>query len=175
MRIIDKIEEKLEQYKQHFDSIEEHFNRENEQFKVLMQTNHNVIGHILKCHLILENYITNYLAFKFNGIDLDSARLTFVQKINLLPDNDLRVAFLKKGIAELNIVRNKYSHNLKANVPIGNYNGMLEVLNVARKDTVYENPINIIEDFTTVACTFLIVNPPEIHLLFEEVFKSFTQ
>ena len=172
MRIIDLIEEKLTEYKEHFDKIEQHFNKENENFKALMRTDHDTIGKVLKCHLILENYLTSYLAFKFKGVDINNSKLTFAQKISLLPDSDLRVAFVKDGIIELNGIRNKYSHNLNYQVPILHFSRMLEVLKVSRKGIEYDNPINIIEEFTTVACTFLIVNPLEIDLLFQEVFEG---
>jgi hypothetical protein len=59
-----------------------------------MRTDHDTIGKVLKCHLILENYLTNYLAFKFKEVDLNNSRLTFAQKISLLPNSDLRVAFV---------------------------------------------------------------------------------
>lgn len=175
MKIIDHIEQKLTQYKEHFDKIEENFNKHNEQFKALMKTDHDIIGKVLKCHLILENYINNYLKHKFKNLKIDNARLTFNQKINLLPDDDLRVEFVRNGIIELNGIRNKFSHRLNANIPIGNYNHMKEVLSVARKGKEYEKEIEIVEDFTTVACTFLIVDPEEIDLLFHEVFKTIQQ
>ena len=54
-------------------------------------------------------------------------------------------------------------------------NHMKEVLSVARKGKEYEKEIEIVEDFTTVACTFLIVDPEEIDLLFHEVFKTIQQ
>jgi hypothetical protein len=43
-------------------------------------------------------------------------------------------------------------------------------LAVARSSKRYINPIEIIEDFTTVACTWLIVDP-EIEGIFEEALE----
>ncbi|MHC0441418.1 hypothetical protein [Flavobacterium sp. 3-210] len=172
MRIIDKVGEVVKEFSKHFDKIEEEFNRHNEYFKSLIYSEHDTIGHILKCHLVVEHYLTNYLQANFKNLDFDSARLSFSQKANLISVRDTRVAFVKPGIIELNRIRNKFAHNLKAELSLNTMNEMLSVLKIARKGKMYDNPLEVVMDFSTVASTFLIVDTDEINLLFQEIFDA---
>ena len=170
MKLLDKVKEVVEEFSEHFDKIEQEFNKQNDFFKSLMNKDHNIIGQVLKHHLIVEYYLTNYLSFKMPEIDVKDARLNFYQKIKLLPPNDFRASFVKPGIIELNKVRNKFSHSLDAQISVEELKEMLKVLKIARDGIVYDNAIKVIHDFSTVASTFLIVHPEEIDLLWEEIF-----
>lgn len=172
MRILDKVKEVLKEFSEHFDKIEAEFNRQNDSFKSLMNKDHDIIGQVLKYHLIVEHYLNNYLSFKVPEIDISEARLTFAQKANLLPQKDVRAAFVKPGIIELNKIRNKFNHNLDAELSIKELKKMLQALSISREGVEYDDPIKIINDFSTIASTFLIVNPEEIDLLWEEIFEA---
>lgn len=172
MRIIDKVDEVVKKYSRHFEKIENEFNRQNEYFKSLVNLEHDTIGKVLKYHLVVEHYMTTYLKHHLNNIDLDSAKLTFAQKSNLISIKDTKAAFVKPGIFELNKIRNKFGHNLNAQLSLNDLGEMKNVLRVARSEKIYDNPIEIVEDFSTVACTFLIVNPEEIDLMFLEIFEA---
>ena len=68
---------------------------------------------ILRAHLYLEYYMTEHLRYENPGIgDLDSARLTFSQKVALLRVDDEATKSLAHGIRHLNKIRNKLAHNL---------------------------------------------------------------
>lgn len=172
MRIIDKVKEVVQQYGEHFDEIEAEFNKQNDYFKSLVNADHDILGLVLKFHLIVEHYLTNYLQNKFSDLDFTNARLSFSQKINLVSQRDTRAAFIKPGIIELNRIRNKFGHNLGAELTLNDQKEMLEVLKVARQGKTYEEPLEVINDFSTVASTFLIVNPEEIDVLWQEIFES---
>jgi hypothetical protein len=49
---------------------------------------------------------------------------------------------------------------------------MSEVLSVARRGATFAEPIEAIEAFTTVACTWLIVSPSDIQDAFKSAFAS---
>ena len=172
MRVIDKVDEVVKEFSKHFDKIEEEFNRHNEHFKSLIYSEHDTLGQVLKHHLVVENYLTNYLEVSFKNLDFDSAKLSFAQKANLISVRDTRVAFVKPGIIELNRIRNKFAHNLKAELSLNSMGEMLSVLKIARKGKQYTNPVDVVIDFSTVASTFLIVNTEEIDFLFQEIFDA---
>lgn len=172
MRIIDKIEEVVQKYKKEFDQIDVEFNKQNEKYKSFLYKDHDFIGRLLKFHLITEFYINEYLEHKYPNVDFNDVDLRYFQKLNMLPSNDYRVAFIKPGLKQLNRIRNKFSHNLGAAVSMYDLNEMLEVLSIARKETKYDKPDQVIEEFTTVACTFLIVSPKEIDDLFAKLFEE---
>jgi hypothetical protein len=124
----------------------------------------------LKCHLIVENYINRYLESASPAHNWLNARLSFSQKIELLPHANPKVAWVLSGIRELNAIRNRFSHRITAHVTLNDLTECSKVLAIARNETKYSEPVVIIEDFTMVACTWLIIDR-EIEAVFEEAFK----
>jgi hypothetical protein len=92
MRDIDFIPEVVAKLAPQLPRIEKRFNQENEAFKSLLAQDHDLIGRVLKCHLIIENYINRHLESTSPSHNWQGARLRFAQKIELLPQNDARVA-----------------------------------------------------------------------------------
>lgn len=170
MRDIDFISEVVKELSAHWPRIEHRFTEENERFKALIAQDHNLIGHVLKCHLILENYINRHLEAVSPKHNWSSANLRFGQKIDLLPEENPKVRWILPGIRELNVVRNRLGHRLDAAVDLSDFKECLEALKVARSGKTYSRPIEVVEDFTTVACTWLIVDD-EIEKIFNEAFK----
>ena len=94
-------------------SMEDDFN----EMKARWNKDVNTIGRILRAHLHVEHYLTEYLRHINPAIGhLDSARLTFNQKVSLLPSDNGVVNMLIGGIRHLNKVRNRVAHNLEAAV-----------------------------------------------------------
>jgi hypothetical protein len=172
MRDIEGIDEVVRKIRPHLPEIEENFERENERFKSLLAQDHDLIGRVLKCHLIVENYLDRFLAAHFNTSNLTDAKLSFFQKVQLLPSEALSVAFVKPGIAKLNSIRNKFGHTLEPELNIGELEPMHEVLRITRPTTIFSEPVEIIEAFTTVACTWLIVTPPHLQTVWADAFAS---
>lgn len=75
------------------------------------------IGRILRAHLYVEHYMTEYLnkANPHLG-SVEKAKLSFAQKLALLDPNDPRLQEVKEGIKHLNAIRNRLAHRLSATV-----------------------------------------------------------
>jgi hypothetical protein len=172
MRDIEGIEKVVEKLKPHFQEIESHFEQENEKFKVLLAHDHGNIGRVLKCHLMIEHYLDHFLRAHYEIEHLTDVRLSFSQKAKMLPDKASAAAFIKPGVFNLNSVRNKLSHELNYNVQVSDMPKIIEILKIARKNIVFNNPIEAIEAFTTVACTWLIIPPANLQKLFIEAFSE---
>lgn len=172
MREIEGIETVLEKLKPHWESIEEHFKQENEKFKELLNIDHDIIGKVLKCHLILENYLERYLSSTFDIDDIQNVRLSFYQKAVLLPSSESSAAFVKPGILRLNSIRNKFAHTLDFDLTEEDLGTINEILDIARQGVEFEDEISKIEAFTTVACTWLIISPPEVDEAFQQTFEE---
>jgi hypothetical protein len=73
----------------------------------------DVLGLILKCHLIVEVFMTECLRVAFSGIDnFEDARLSFSQKHHLLTGWTFGFPWIKDGVRALNSLRNKVAHNI---------------------------------------------------------------
>lgn len=173
MKDIHGIEEALNKLRPYLPQLEAHFNEENEKFKKLLQADHDLIGRVLKCHLIIENSLNRYLSEKMDIKALDEIKLTFFQKAQLIPNERESATFVKQGILTLNTVRNKLAHNLSAEVQIKDILPIVAVLHYARPKENFTDPYSAIEAFTAVACAFLIVSPPELQHAVVQAFQSF--
>lgn len=169
---IEGIEGAMEILRPHWAAIEDDFNRENERFKALFARDHDTLGRVLKCHLIVEHYLGRFLAAHFNLNNISNAKLSFFQKATLLPDSAASSAFVKPGILRLNAIRNQFGHTLEPVVGGADLGPMQTVLDLARPGVVFPNTIDAIEAFTTVACTWLIVPPQGLQQVFVDAFAK---
>lgn len=175
MRDIEGIDEALAVLEPRWVDIEAHFNVENERFKALMGRPHDTLGKILKCHLVVENYLDRFLTAHYKLDDIEKIRLSFYQKAQLLPNCGEAAAFAKPGVVALNVIRNRFGHNIDAEIRPDDLNSIHRILRVSRPKINFGEPIEAIEAFTTVACSFLIVPPPELQGLFIEAFSKINQ
>ncbi len=73
----------------------------------------DVLGLVLKCHLIVEAFMTECLRVAFPGMDnFEDARLSFSQKHHLLTGWTFGFPWIKDGVRALNSLRNKVAHNI---------------------------------------------------------------
>jgi len=172
MRDIEGIERVVENLKPHWRDIRAHFDAENSRFKALMSRNHDLLGRVLKCHLIVENYLERFLATHYGIDDIESVKLSYFQKAKLLPDTGSAAAFVKLGVLELNTIRNRFGHTLEANIAPEQLRAINQVLDVAREGINFETSIERIEAFTTVACTFMVIVPPNLQDIFMSAFSE---
>lgn len=172
MREIEGIEEAIDILRPHWSAIEDDFNRENERFKALIALDHDILGRVLKCHLIVEHYLGRFLEAHFNLNNITSAKLSFFQKATLLPDSAASAAFVKPGILRLNSIRNQFGHTLEPVLTCADLGSMQNVLDLARPGVAFQKPIDAIEAFTTVACTWLIVPPKGLQQVFADAFAK---
>ena len=112
MREIEGIERVIEMLKPHWQEIDTHFNDENVRFKGLLACEHDTLGRILKCHLLVEHYMGRFLVAHYGIQEIEDVRLSFFQKARLLPSERTAAAFVKPGILKLNTIRNRFGHEL---------------------------------------------------------------
>ena len=172
MREIEGIEKVVAYLQPHMADIEARFHAENESYINLMNRPHDIIGRLLKCHLVVEHYLERFLAEHYGIENIRAAKLGFFNKVGLLPSRASSAAFVKPGILKLNSLRNQVGHNLGADISFDDLGPINGVLNVARPGVGFQAPIEAIEAFTTVACTWLIVPPKELQRLFTEAFSE---
>jgi hypothetical protein len=121
------------------------------------------IGRIVRAHLFVEYYLTQYIQVKNpNLADIDEAKLGFAQKVALLSPGDKSIGHLIPGLRRLNKVRNRLAHTLKAEVALEDSQDLLsidifrEMRNAgARPQLPSEDPVDILEDFAKHAGTLL--------------------
>ena len=104
---IEKVLAVLEPY---WTEIQADFDAHKQRFLQLAGANHDLIGRVLKAHLVIENFLNSFLSGHYGISDLAEAKLTFYQKAKLFPDGASSTAFVKPGILQLNAVRNKFGH-----------------------------------------------------------------
>lgn len=164
----------VERLKPHWAAIEKHFAEEDAEYRRLVQggDNHDAVGRVLKSHLLMEHYIGRFLADHYKLTGLSGAKLSFFQKAMLLPDTHGGVAVLKPGILRLNTIRNRLGHRLNVAIEKADLGPIANLLPIMRPDLDDPDPIQSIEAFTTVACTFLVVAPPEVQAVFTDAFSE---
>tara|TARA_B100001059_G_C17524455_1_gene422416 strand:+ start:59 stop:601 length:543 start_codon:yes stop_codon:yes gene_type:complete len=172
MREIEGIEQAAEILRPHMEEFDQNFEIENENFKALLRTEHDDLGRILKSHLIIESYMDRFLTSHYGIDDFDDVRLSFAQKIKLLPTAANAVAFVKPGIKKLNTIRNRFGHNLDARVEMHELGAINDIVDLIRPTAQFYCPVEKIEAFTTIACTWMIITPPELQELFMQAFSS---
>lgn len=75
------------------------------------------IGRILRAHLFVEYFMTKCIQTVNPKLgDLDEARVSFNQKLNLLKGCSKHIDQMIPGIKRLNIIRNRIAHNLTAEI-----------------------------------------------------------
>ena len=121
------------------------------------------IGRILRAHLFVEHYLTQYLQVTNPNLpDVGGARLSFAQKVALLGATDRSVAHLPSGLQRLNKVRNRLAHTLKAEVSLEDSQSLLSIdlFREMRKASAApqspsDDPLTVLEDFAKHAGTML--------------------
>ena len=172
MRDIEGIDKVVAYFQPHRAEIEVRFHTENDNYINLMNRPHDIIGRLLKCHPVVEHYLERFLSEHYGIENVQNAKLSFFNKVALLPGQASSAAFVKPGILKLNSLRNQVGHNLGADISFDDLGPINGVLNVARPGIAFQAPIDAIEAFTTVACTWLIVPPKELQHIFTEAFSD---
>jgi|GEM_PF-5628333 len=148
------------------------FSNDDISWKPLEKIEYDVIGRILVSHLCIETYINKYIELRLpKTFDLDSANLTFSQKLKILKKDfsSMPIDFYT-GINIINKIRNRYSHNLESNIDpseIGIIQRLLKEsqskktknkgqIDLTKAENASVNPdILLIENFTNLFCSFL--------------------
>jgi hypothetical protein len=172
MRDIEGIEDAIALLRPHQEDIDAQFDRINNQLLGMLNINHEPIGRVLRAHLVIENFMTEFLSNHFGLHNIFDARLSFHQKAILLPSRDSPAAVVRPGILQLNAVRNKFGHQLGHEIHDADISSIYEILRIARPGIDFDNPIDAIDAFTSVACAWLSVAPEALRELFRHAFAN---
>jgi hypothetical protein len=171
VRDIEGITEAMAVLAPHWKEIEADFDRHNARYLALAEADHELVGRVLRAHLIVENFMNSFIPAFFGLEDFEELRLTFAQKAKLLPKGKSSAAFVRPGIIQLNAIRNKYGHRLNHKVEFHEIGAIMDILDVARAGAVFEAPIDTIEAFAPVACAFLSLPPKHLQKAFMKAFS----
>lgn len=118
-----------------------------------------VIGRILRSHLYIEHYMTEYLEKTNPNLGkVQDARLSFAQKVALLDPNDFRLGEVIEGVKRLNAIRNRLAHRLNASVTQEDAAVFLQAkyfeairTELAKPNSPSQDPLDILEEFAKYA------------------------
>jgi hypothetical protein len=137
-----------ESYQQHKDDFH----------RLLARIDIDTMSRLLRCHLVIEYYLTHYLEVAHPTIQISpQARLSFSQKLELAGGPSSRIAIVQEGLKELNRLRNRLAHNLQSNVTLNDVASMRSIITIFNRSSDIPVPdgIELIEQFTSM-CTSLI-------------------
>lgn len=98
------------------------------EFNAIWQQDADSIGRVLRAHLAVEHFLAEYITTSNPKLgSLDRARLSYSQKVELLPDDDVLMSALKPGFRRLNKIRNRLAHNLRVEVTTEDRDAFLAV------------------------------------------------
>ena len=134
------------------------FSKDAKEFDELWTKDTGGIGHIVKCHLMLEYYLTRFLKTAHPGIaNWDELRLTFAHKIEMADHPASALTFLAPGLRCVNKIRNRIVHNLAATVAESDLEPLRTCL-AAKHEVLGIKEIRgnaLINDFATTACAMI--------------------
>jgi len=114
-----------------------------------------IIGQLLKCHLLLEHYLDEYLKASNPGIDRwQESRLSFNQKLELAVHPNSVLVYWGDGIRVINRIRNRFAHNLNGTFEETELDPLKPFIMESIRGSKQPMPtgIDLIEKFTTFAC-----------------------
>ena len=120
-----------------------------------------VLGRILRSHLYLEQYLTDYLERANPHLAIKKAALRFYQKLDLISSLP-QFAEIVAGIRHLNVIRNRLAHRISAKVTQADAKIFLQArLFVALRNEgakpheASQEPLDVLEGFAQYASTCL--------------------
>jgi hypothetical protein len=130
----------------------------NERYARLVKQDDRQVGTVLRCHLVVEHFLDEYLAAAKPAIpDLPSARLTFAQKLSLAEHPRTFFALVMPGLRCLNRVRNHLAHRLEITDLESEFQPIQDFVTMWRTAGGYEVPQGLlaVQDFTLTCCGFM--------------------
>jgi hypothetical protein len=131
------------------------FNRQYGQF-ITMET--ASISTVLKCHLIVEHFLDEYLAAANPSLGpIEKCRLTFAQKLELANHPRGALRLLLPGLRELNTIRNALSHRLQVEVSTDKMKAMFALMKPWKAEEGEPAPkgLGLIREFSLLSSSIL--------------------
>jgi hypothetical protein len=151
------------------------------EFEEQWNQNIEVIGKVLRSHLVIETYLTRYLQFSNPNLgDVDKARLSFSQKLSIIGKKDNALLMLLPGIKRINKIRNELAHNLNLEVTDNDKAYFLsnEIFSAMRNERnarfgpASNDPLTILEEFARFAAIMLQAKSVKESAIWEQVFSD---
>jgi len=137
------------------DLMEKHRIEFNQKILSLLNNEIDELGLVLKCHMIIEYYIDEFLIVAYPTINQwDKIRLTFNQKLELINNSRTVMGMAYSSVKCLNSMRNKFSHRLAYKIKEDDYKEIKELMTIWYNAAGEPVPtgIQLIEKFTVWFC-----------------------
>lgn len=135
------------------------------EFNTIWDQDAQDIGRVLRSHLAVEHFLAEFLAYTNPRLgSVENARLGFRQKVELLPDDDPGLSFLKPGLRKLNAIRNRMTHRIRVDITEEDRGALLGIQmfaamrsESARRDgrPKPDDPLSVVEQFAMFAASLL--------------------
>jgi len=134
------------------------------EFNAIWDQDSESIGRVLRSHLAVEHFLAEFIANTNPHIgSLGNARLSFSQKVELLPDDDPSISFLKPGLRRFNTIRNRMAHKLRVDITAEDRGALLGIAmfaamrseNARHGGTKPDDPLSVVEQFAMFAASLL--------------------
>jgi hypothetical protein len=127
----------------------------NSKIVTLLNNKTDEIGLILKCHLIIEHYIDEFLVVAYPTItNWVNMRLSFHQKLELINNSHTIMKMAYSSVKCLNSLRNKFSHKLAYKIREEDYKEIKDLMTIwynAAEEPVPKG-IQLFEQYTIWIC-----------------------
>ncbi len=103
----------------------------NDRIIALLNNKTDELGTILKCHLIIEHYLDEFLITAYPTVsNLEKIRLTFNQKLELICNSHSLLKLTYTSVKCLNSLRNKFSHRLAYEIKEEDYKEIKDLMTI---------------------------------------------
>jgi hypothetical protein len=129
-----------------------------EYFTTVWERDHGAIGQLVRAHLVLEHFLAKYLCTASPALgDIGAARLTFAQKLELALNPASVLVVIGPGMKQINKLRNQLVHRLEFRLQDADLEPLRWFIRIRNEGVGLPVPdgIELIEEFTKTACTFL--------------------
>lgn len=127
----------------------------NEKINELLNSREDELGVILKCHLIIEHYLDEFIIVAYPTIgELDKIRMTFSQKLEMTNNKRTFVGMSYEAIKSLNTLRNRFSHKLGYVITESDYAEIKKLMKIWNNALGASTPegLQLIQKFTIWIC-----------------------
>jgi len=122
----------------------------------LIYVNTDEMATVLKCHLIVENFIDQLLEVGYPTIDWKKANLNFSKKLELTNSRGTAIGTVYyPAIKKLNTIRNKFAHQITYELQESDYSEIKIAMDLWNKlfDKPCSTGLAVIEEFTIWVCS----------------------
>ncbi len=127
----------------------------------------DLVGNLLFTHMVIEHYLDQYLLCRHGkGLNFESAKLTFGQKLSLLEGAQFPTANdFRPALKHLNSLRNSAAHQILAGPGEINVLPLVHFLDKGAKGPHFgASAVNVLNDFASRVCAYLAANINLHHL-----------